>query len=81
MHIRRDINDLEEVRSQGTDARCLENLVTAHNDTFIDSSMWLAPLANQDEGGLQGRLYKPVTLTVSYYASHLSFTKSLLFTK
>ena len=55
--LRRDINDLKEVRLQGADARCLENLVSPHalNDTFTDSHMWLAPLANQDELGPSGK--------------------------
>ena len=43
---------MEEVQKQGTDARCLENLVdrSTQNDTFTDSNMWLAPLANLNDG-------------------------------
>jgi hypothetical protein len=32
----RDINDLQQFRNRGFDARCLENLVNGENDTFDD---------------------------------------------
>lgn len=39
----RDINDLENIKNRGYDARCLENLVSTDNDTYDDRNMWLAP--------------------------------------
>jgi hypothetical protein len=40
----RDVNDLEDVKMSGLDARCLQNLLSPVNDTFDDRNMWLTPL-------------------------------------
>lgn len=49
----RDVNDMEEIKQRGLDARCLENLVHPVNDTFNDRFMWLAPLSTYDDQGVQ----------------------------
>lgn len=50
----RDINDLEDIKRQGHDARCLENLIYNSNDTFEDFNMWLTPFSGPNSAQMQG---------------------------
>ena len=47
----RDINDLEEIKSRGHDARCIENLVNGSpSNTYDDRYLWLCPFVDPSEG-------------------------------
>ena len=47
----RDINDLEEIKSRGHDARCIENLVNGSpSNTYNDRYLWLCPFVDPSEG-------------------------------
>jgi len=47
----RDINDLDEIRFRGHDARCIENLINeSPNNTYNDRYLWLCPFADPAEG-------------------------------
>ena len=56
----RDINDLEEIRQRGHDARCIENLINGSPaNTYNDRYLWLCPLA---EGYQSEQIHKNTVL-------------------
>ena len=47
----RDVNDLDEIRLRGHDARCIENLVNGSpSNTYDDRYLWLCPFVDPAEG-------------------------------